>query len=67
MLFAGKKGPKPEQIREEKSLYPVLHVAGSLKDYQKELVQKEVSSGSCVRWARPSPACCGRRTSSRRN
>ena len=27
MLFAGKKGPKPEQIREEKSLYPVLHVA----------------------------------------
>ena len=44
MLFAGKKGPRPEQIREEKSLYPVLHVAGSLKDYQKELVQKEVSS-----------------------
>ena len=44
MLFAGKKGPKPEQIREEKSLYPLLHVAGSLKDYQKELVQKEVSS-----------------------
>ena len=44
MLFAGKKGPKPEQIREEKSLYPVLHVAGSLKDYQKELVQKEVAS-----------------------
>ena len=44
MLFAGKKGPKPEQIREEKSLYPVLHVAGSLKEYQKELVQKEVSS-----------------------
>ena len=44
MLFAGKTGPKPEQIREEKSLYPVLHVAGSLKDYQKELVQKEVSS-----------------------
>ena len=44
MLFAGKKGPKPEQIREEKSLYPVLHVAGSLKEYQKELVQKEVAS-----------------------
>jgi len=44
MLFAGKKGSKPEQVREEKSLYPVLHVAGSLKDYQKELVQKEVSS-----------------------
>ena len=44
MLFAGKKGSKPEQVREEKSLYPVLHVAGSLKDYQKELVLKEVSS-----------------------
>ncbi len=44
MLFAGKTGSKPEQVREEKSLYPVLHVAGSLKDYQKELVQKEVSS-----------------------
>ena len=44
MLFAGKKGSKPEQVREEKSLYPVLHVAGSLKEYQKELVQKEVAS-----------------------
>ncbi len=28
----------------EKSLYPILHVAGSLKEYQKELVQKEVES-----------------------
>ena len=44
MLFAGKNRKKPEQAREEKSLYPVLHVAGSLKDYQKELVQKEVAS-----------------------
>ena len=44
MLFAGKNRKKPEQAREEKSLYPFLHVAGSLKDYQKELVQKEVSS-----------------------
>lgn len=44
MLFEGKKKRKPEQVREEKSLYPVLHVAGSLKEYQKELVQKEVSS-----------------------
>ena len=32
---------KPE---EEKSLYPVLHVMGSLKDYHTELVQKEVDS-----------------------
>ncbi len=44
MLFAGKNRKKPEQAREEKSLYPFLHVAGSLKDYQKELVQKEVAS-----------------------
>ena len=43
MLFAGKK-QKPAQVQEEKSLYPVLHVAGSLKEYQKELVQKEVAS-----------------------
>lgn len=28
----------------EKSLYPVLHVMGSLKDYHTELVQKEVDS-----------------------
>ncbi len=28
----------------EKSLYPVLHVADSLKEYQKELVSKEVES-----------------------
>ncbi len=32
---------KPE---EENSLYPVLHVMGSLKDYHTELVQKEVDS-----------------------
>lgn len=44
MLFAGKKRRGPEQAQEEKSLYPILHVAGSLKEYQKELVQKEVSS-----------------------
>ena len=28
----------------ENSLYPVLHVMGSLKDYHKEMVQKEVDS-----------------------
>ena len=44
MLFAGKNRQKPEQTREERSLYPILHVAGSLKEYQKELVQKEVAS-----------------------
>ena len=44
MLFTGKKRQKPEQPGREKSLYPVLHVAGSLKEYQKELVHKEVAS-----------------------
>lgn len=41
MLF-GKKEKQPAQ--EKKSLYPVLHVAGSLQEYQKELVKKEVAS-----------------------
>lgn len=35
---------KARQGQGEKSLYPVLHVAGSLLEYQKELVQKEVAS-----------------------
>lgn len=43
MLF-GKKDRGPAQVREEKSLYPVLHVAGSLKEYQQELAKKEVAS-----------------------
>ncbi len=44
MLFAGKNRRKPESPREEIGLYPVLHVAESLKEYQRELVKKEVSS-----------------------
>lgn len=44
MLFAGKNRREPERPQEEKSLYPVLHVAGSLREYQKELVKKEVAS-----------------------
>lgn len=44
MLF-GKKRPQSRPVQEEaKSLYPVLHVAGSLKEYQQELVKKEVAS-----------------------
>ena len=43
MLFR-KKRRQSAQVREEKSLYPVLHVAGSLQEYQKELVKKEVAS-----------------------
>ena len=42
MLFAGKGRKKP--VQEEKSLAPIVHVAGSLQAYQKELVQKEVAS-----------------------
>ena len=30
--------------KREMDTYPILHVMGSLKDYQKELVQKEVDS-----------------------
>ncbi len=44
MLFAGKNRRGPDRPQEEKSLYPVLHVADSLKEYQRELVKKEVAS-----------------------
>ena len=44
MLFSGKNRRQPDQPCQEKSLYPVLHVADSLKEYQKELVKKEVAS-----------------------
>ena len=43
-MLLRKKDRQSVQAREEKSLYPVLHVAGSLKDHQKELVKKEVAS-----------------------
>lgn len=43
MLLRGKK-QQSKQVQEEKSLYPVLHIAGSLKEYQQELVKKEVAS-----------------------
>ncbi len=45
MLFLKKGRKKSGQARHnEESLYPVLHVADSLKEYQKELVDKEVES-----------------------
>ncbi len=44
MWFWKKGRKKPGENQEEKSLYPVLHVAGSLKEYQQELVRKEVNS-----------------------
>ena len=43
MLFRKNK-QSGSQVQEEKSLYPVLHVADSLKAYQRELVKKEVAS-----------------------
>ena len=44
MLFAGKRRGQPNLPREERSLYPILHVAGSLENYQQDLVKKEVDS-----------------------
>lgn len=45
MFFSGKGKKKSGGIwHNEKSLYPVLHVTDSLKEYQKELVDKEVQS-----------------------
>lgn len=43
-MLLKKRDQQPGQVREEKSLYPVLHVAGSLRTYQQELVKKEVAS-----------------------
>lgn len=44
MLFWNKSRKKPDQTHGEQDLYPLLHVAGGLKEYQKELVRKEVDS-----------------------
>lgn len=43
-MFFKRKKQRLAKDQEEKSLYPVLHVAGSLKEYQQELVKKEVAS-----------------------
>ncbi len=42
-LYKGRRKPG-QGWHNEKSLYPVLYVAASLKDYQKELAKKEVES-----------------------
>lgn len=42
-MLRGKKR-QSAQVQEEKSLYPILHIAGSLKEYQQELVKKKVAS-----------------------
>lgn len=45
MLFRNRNKEKPTKIEaNHNSLYPVLHVMDSLKDYHTELVQKEVDS-----------------------
>ena len=44
MLFSGKNRKQSGRPGQEKSLYPILHVADSLKAYQRELVTKEVAS-----------------------
>lgn len=45
MLFSGNSRKKPQDRScHEKSLYPVLHVADSLREYQRDLVRKEVDS-----------------------
>ena len=44
-MFSKNGRKKQGQIcHDEKSLYPILHLAGSLKEYQKELSRKEVES-----------------------
>ena len=44
-MFWKKNRQETKAVSEnENSLYPVLHVMGSLKDYHKEMVQKEVDS-----------------------
>lgn len=45
MLFQKKNRQKTgNAVQEERSLYPVLYVTDVLKDYQKDLLQKEVES-----------------------
>lgn len=43
-MLLKRKGQSAALVQEEKSLYPVLHIAGSLKEYQQDLVKKEVAS-----------------------
>ena len=42
MVFNDKKG-KGRKTEQDK-LYPLLHVAASIQDYRKKIVEKEVSS-----------------------
>lgn len=51
MLFSKKKEQEgePKQQAEKIELYPILHVSNSLKEYQKQMLQKEVSSLEALR------------------
>ncbi len=45
MLFSKNGGQKSGQLHhDEKSLYPIMHMTGTFKEYQKELARKEVES-----------------------
>ena len=45
MLFSKKgRSNKRKGLHDAETLYPVLHVISTLKDYQKEMVRKEVES-----------------------
>ncbi len=43
-MLLKRKTKSAAPVQEKASLYPVLHIAGSLKDYQREIVKKEVAS-----------------------
>ncbi len=44
MLKRNKSEKKAPKISKEESLYPIMHIANSLKDYRTDIVQKEVAS-----------------------
>ena len=45
MMFSKKRRNKSGQVyHTEESLYPILHMTGSLNDYKKDLINKEVES-----------------------
>ena len=43
-MLLRRKERQSDQVQEKTGLYPILHIAGSLKEYQRELVKKEVTS-----------------------
>ena len=43
-MLLRRKERQSDQVQETTGLYPILHIAGSLKEYQRELVKKEVTS-----------------------